>query len=88
MESQKAYKTKSTSRWRQESYVPNLMECNGLYEIEANINAVAQLEERLEIVEYYIINKRKKPISRRVVEVALQHRVCMNFNYVIKVQVA
>lgn len=64
------------------------MECNGVYEIEANINAVVQLEERLEIVEYYIINKEKKPISRRVVEVALQHKVGMNFNYVIKVQVA
>ena len=37
------------------SYFSRVMECNGLYEIEANINSVVQLEERLEIVEYYII---------------------------------
>ena len=36
-------------------YFPRVMECNGLYELESNINLVVHLVEILEIVEYYIM---------------------------------
>ena len=35
------------------------MECNGLYEIMANINFMVSLERRIETIEYYNLNRER-----------------------------
>ena len=44
------------------------------------INLIVQLEERLEIVLYYIMKHRRNPVCNGVVEGTLQHKVCPIFN--------
>ena len=42
------YETKTTSRWSGTGSFPKVAECSSLGEVEANINMMVQLKERLE----------------------------------------
>lgn len=57
-------------------------------EIEANINLMVQLEERLELLNTSILKQGKKRISSEVIEGTLKYKVCLVFNYIVKVKVA
>lgn len=56
--------TKSTSRWWQKGYFDGVMECNGCCEVEAIDNLKVELEERLETVQYYILNVPQRLFQR------------------------
>ena len=60
---------------------------SGLCQIEANVNLIVQLEERLEITYYYTPKQAKDPISNGLVKVPLHHKVCYTSNYIVNAKV-
>jgi hypothetical protein len=49
---------------------------------------MVQLEERLELLNTAILKQGKKRISSEVIEGKFHYKVCLIFNYIVKVKVA